>query len=270
MVLLCVKNQLVEDICNVSASIDLNLSVSITRLVVADYCRDEKILNTAPVFYIRPELPLGHKKFSGFLNYLKERKKVAIAKIASGDAIYILPPTVEDCALTRLGCIRIQRAPVAAAVPSGSASAVTAAGAAMRQTSLPPPPPPPVQRPQPVAQSSSSSSSSSGTGGGEGGFSLISDLLQKAEADQSWRQSSESAAAPRMQVKNAYAEFESYVRSRITTHFPDVRSTLEASGMDGLKVTDASVGASSSSGGDNALDNALFMEPMEKSQRYVV
>ena len=264
MVLLCVKNQLVEDICDITFSAEVKLPPTVTRLIIEDYCREPTILNAPPIFHIRPESELGVKKFTGFHNYLKERKK--IAKVASGDAIYILPPRDEDssASILRLGCIRIQQR---------SAAVIPAA-----------------QNPPPMVSSSSSSSTTATTAPPSssarptgGGRSLISGLLQKAEAeqrpvvtrDQPGLRMTGSDLVPgssRAPVKNAYAEFENYIRGLITNFYPDCKSSLEnTGGMGSLTVAEASSSSSSSSAGPGDTNNeALFMEPMEKSQRYVV
>lgn len=246
--LLCVKNQLVEDVCEISFSMALTMPLAaLTRLIITDYCRDEKILNSTPQFYIRPDSALAVRKFTGFLNYLKERKKVAIAKIESGDSIYILPPNPEDVAEVRLGCIRVQQ---------------QKANQAQAQIQ---PVPPPV--------STSSSCGPRPSDSGAGGHSFMSDLLQKVETEQTWRRPTRNEGTLPAAKKNSYIEFENYVRRRITSFFPDCTAGSNSnynSNNNSNNSNNNNNDRSNSSNSSGSKPEALFLEPMEKSQRYVV
>ena len=71
--MLSVKNASIEDICEVSTSVAASLP---SRLIVADYTRSEKVLTAASSFHVIPKCDQGKKKFTGFMGYLRDRKKV--------------------------------------------------------------------------------------------------------------------------------------------------------------------------------------------------
>ena len=73
--MLCVKNEVVEDICEVVPSNQVVITLP-AKLVVVDYTRSEKVLTAASTFHLLPSSEASIKKFCGFMNYLKDRKKV--------------------------------------------------------------------------------------------------------------------------------------------------------------------------------------------------
>lgn len=97
---LYVKNTTEELICTIESP--SQCFSSINKLVVTNYTRDERILNTHPSSIHITTTDKYDKKFLGFAKYLKDRKKAAIAEIGNGNTLYILPPTSDD--ITTLKC----------------------------------------------------------------------------------------------------------------------------------------------------------------------
>ena len=78
MVLLSIKNQTVEDICDIVCIDKAHILPS--QLIVASFSRDAHILNSSSSDQITivPEKESGFKKFRGFMGYLFDRKKVSL------------------------------------------------------------------------------------------------------------------------------------------------------------------------------------------------